>query len=91
MMSRETNPIERTVTKSALTKRRKYYRNAKRWIKAQLNRDGHFHCAIPNCPGDDLELHHKLPLALGGTNDIDNLMVLCHDHHVEIHNNRWDE
>jgi len=32
------------------------------------------------------EVHHKVPLAQGGTNDFDNLMSLCHACHNAIHN-----
>ncbi|RQG90946.1 HNH endonuclease [Natrarchaeobius chitinivorans] len=33
-----------------------------------------------------LEAHHIVPLAKGGTNDIENLRTLCYDCHTAIHN-----
>lgn len=33
-----------------------------------------------------LEIHHKIELSLGGTNDYDNLIVLCKRCHDEWHN-----
>lgn len=32
-----------------------------------------------------LDLHHKTPLSLGGTNDPENLTLLCKDCHAEAH------
>ena len=37
--------------------------------------------------GGGIEAHHKIALADGGTNDTDNLVLLCHScHHSEWHN-----
>ena len=37
------------------------------------------------------EVHHRKPLSLGGTNDIDNLIYVCFDCHKEAHKeNRSD-
>lgn len=32
-----------------------------------------------------LEVHHKLPIAEGGTDDLDNLVTLCRDCHIALH------
>lgn len=32
-----------------------------------------------------LDAHHKIPLGWGGTNDDDNLVLLCEDCHKKIH------
>ncbi|MCB0407860.1 MAG: HNH endonuclease, partial [Bdellovibrionales bacterium] len=32
-----------------------------------------------------LEVHHKKPVALGGANQPENLMLLCHEHHKTVH------
>lgn len=32
-----------------------------------------------------LEVHHLMPRSLGGTNDLENLVTLCPNHHTEIH------
>jgi 5-methylcytosine-specific restriction endonuclease McrA len=51
-------------------------------------------CEIPNCEsspirlssGDNyIEVHHIIPLALGGDDTIENVACLCPNHHREIH------
>jgi 5-methylcytosine-specific restriction endonuclease McrA len=51
-------------------------------------------CEIPNCEsspiklssGDNyIEVHHIIPLALGGDDAIENVACLCPNHHREIH------
>lgn len=43
------------------------------------------------CGGtDDIELHHIIPLAAGGTNDYYNLIYLCHNCHMKLHHNIYD-
>lgn len=40
-----------------------------------------------NCGStENIEIHHIIPLAFGGTNKIDNLIPLCCDCHVAMHN-----
>lgn len=34
---------------------------------------------------DDLETHHVLPIIKGGTNDFNNLLVVCQEHHMQLH------
>ena len=36
------------------------------------------------------EVHHKLPLAEGGTHDVENLVALCKSCHARIHAQRGD-
>ena len=44
------------------------------------------------CGGtDDIELHHIIPLAAGGTNDYYNLVYLCHNCHMKLHHNIYDQ
>lgn len=38
----------------------------------------------------DIELHHIIPLAAGGTNDYYNLVYLCHDCHMKLHRSIYD-
>jgi hypothetical protein len=46
-----------------------------------LRRDG-YRCVIPGCTGrKHLETSHNRPRSLGGTNDPENLSVICHAHH----------
>ena len=43
-------------------------------------------CAI--CGNNDevvIELHHIIPLAIGGKNDINNFVCLCANHHKKVH------
>ena len=37
------------------------------------------------------EVHHKKPLSLGGTNDIDNLIYICFDCHNGVHKENRSE
>jgi len=42
-----------------------------------------------NCGSDEcIELHHVVPLKLGGTNNLSNIVVLCHRCHCAAHNGR---
>lgn len=42
-------------------------------------------CGHPGSPDNPLVVHHLVPLALGGSNALDNLMTLCQRHHRELH------
>lgn len=50
-----------------------------------INRDGNacLRCGIE--AGDDLEVHHILPISQGGTNDDENLATLCERCHEAAH------
>ena len=37
------------------------------------------------CGAEDAEYHHIIPLSWGGTNDINNFLPLCHEHHLIVH------
>lgn len=37
---------------------------------------------------DDLEIHHIVPIAVGGSNNLFNLAALCHSCHMAAHNGR---
>lgn len=39
----------------------------------------------------NLELHHIIPLSVGGTNDYFNLVYLCHDCHMKLHHTLYDK
>ena len=42
-----------------------------------------------NCGGtESIELHHIVPLRLGGTNNLSNIVVLCHRCHMAAHHGR---
>lgn len=38
----------------------------------------------------EIELHHIIPLAAGGTNDYFNLISLCHDCHMKLHHSLYN-
>lgn len=43
-------------------------------------------CEIPTCyETENLRVHHIKRFKQGGTNDLNNLMVLCEKHHKQIH------
>src|SRR3954451_11724094 len=46
----------------------------------------HIGCVIPGCttPGALCEIHHVTPWADGGPTDIDNLVVVCPRHHLDV-------
>ena len=82
---------KRTVRKVDLYRRRMYFKTSKRFLAAQMREAGQHGCSVPGCMRTDLEIHHNLPLAMGGTNHVDNLMFFCHDHHVELHSSEDSE
>ncbi|WP_211298936.1 HNH endonuclease [Kineococcus rhizosphaerae] len=55
--------------------RREWERQAKRMSATVFARDGYTCCYCGTCAG--LTVDHKVPLVLGGTNDLDNLQTLC--------------
>ncbi len=59
---------------------------AKKAVRRQrlIQRDGPL-CRFPGCRRDGEEIHHVVPEALGGSNRLDNLVLLCNFHHRAIH------
>jgi hypothetical protein len=60
------------------------------WIRKALHaRDRG--CRWPGCtvPAAWTDAHHLLAWWLGGTTDIDNLLLLCRYHHVKVHEGQW--
>jgi hypothetical protein len=49
------------------------------------------HCAFPGCRVDvsRTHAHHVLPWEVGGTTDIDNMVLLCSRHHHYVHEGGW--
>jgi len=58
-------------------------------FRALLRRhDGH--CAHPGCLNTKrLHAHHVLPWLIGGRTDMDNLILLCEQHHVALHDGAY--
>ena len=47
-------------------------------------------CEIPNCYNtENLVVHHKKRVHKGGTNEENNLLVLCEKHHKMVHSNEF--
>jgi len=44
-------------------------------------------CSI--CQVNTIEVHHIKPVSEGGTNDLENLMVVCPNHHTEYHQGKF--
>jgi len=51
-------------------------------IRAKILKRDNFICQICDCGGKRLNVHHKLPVRLGGTDDESNLITLCVHHHI---------
>lgn len=45
-----------------------------------------YHCEYPFCTRRNIELHHKKKRSQGGKDTEDNLVALCTEHHVQVHN-----
>ena len=41
-------------------------------------------CIVCNT-NDNIEYHHLIPLSMNGTNNLSNIVPMCHEHHNEIH------
>ncbi len=48
---------------------------------------GHLSCEICGWNDSTRDIHHILPVSQGGKNTLDNVIVLCPNHHRMIHNN----
>ena len=49
-------------------------------------------CVVAGChrPPSQSQAHHVIHWAVGGTSDLDNLVLLCHAHHHDLHDRqRW--
>lgn len=46
-------------------------------------------CSI--CQANTIDVHHIVQVANGGTNDLDNLMVVCPNHHREYHQGKFSK
>ena len=73
--------------KQIVKRRRNYFGTIRQQLRHTFWVRGELHCAVCGTE-DDLELHHIIPLSMGGLSGIDNLMPLCHGHHVEIHSRK---
>lgn len=71
--------------KSKAQKRRNLFFQKK--LKGLINRPKV--CATCGCK-DDIEIHHIIPIATGGTDDYFNLISLCHSCHMKLHHSIYD-
>ena len=70
--------------KQTIARRRNYFGSIRQQLRHTFFVRGELRCAVCGVQ-DDLELHHIIPIKMGGLSDIDNLMPPCHAHHVQIH------
>lgn len=71
--------------------RRRGIANHKTRIYVQLvHRDGEF-CRIPDCENVDLEIDHIIPISEGGTNELENLQLLCKHHNCRKGTKSWGD
>ena len=61
--------------------------------KALQNMLGYLPCEIPGCGWKEAtrDLHHLIPVGKGGKNTLDNVIVLCPNHHRMFHHNLISE
>ena len=52
-------------------------------LRRKLKEEYGTKCRI--CGAEGAEYHHIIPLSWGGTNDINNFLALCHEHHMMMH------
>jgi hypothetical protein len=54
-----------------------------RHIKTSLKKKANYRCEIPGCDSDHkLEIDHIIPISKNGTNEMENLRVVCRNHNV---------
>ena len=79
-------PLERSPLRRRSRKMDRYARDLEKATPALFERANH-QCELAHlgdCYGW-LHRHHRLMRSQGGTNDLDNLMLLCDDHHRRVH------
>jgi hypothetical protein len=55
-------------------------------LREQVFARDHGRCRVPGCRASrNLDVHHIIPLAAGGPNELWNLLVLCSGHHAAHH------
>lgn len=55
-------------------------------IKREINQNVCHRCGST----EKIEIHHMIPVSMGGTNDKGNLIILCHECHKEFTKYLWD-
>lgn len=61
---------------------------SERYNKMQERVDSGFRCVVPSCEhSKSLHVHHIVPKAQGGSNEPDNLALVCDECHERIHKN----
>ena len=63
---------------------------SKRTVTKILKRSGHG-CEICGWNDETCDIHHITPVSKGGTNEHDNLIIVCPNCHRKCHNNRFSE
>lgn len=85
-------PFKFQKNKKTMTEDREYKKLRDEWASGGLVRsmaERTLGRVCYNCGSDEcIELHHVVPLKLGGTNNLSNIVVLCHRCHCAAHNGR---
>lgn len=78
---------------SSICKQRNYRKNSKSVlsIKSFYNILGFLPCELCGWTESVRDIHHIIPVSKGGKNEINNLIVVCPNHHRMIHNNLVSE
>ena len=63
---------------------RRIKRSCKQWIRERVIKERGHACEWCGYPGY-IELHHILEVTNGGSDDNDNLLLLCEKHHAKAH------
>lgn len=67
-------------------KNKRYLYSSSEWIKLRKDMITESGCVIcGNTKHEDLHIHHKIKYRLGGSNERDNLIVLCKNCHAQLH------
>lgn len=55
-------------------------------VREQVFARDHGRCTVPGCrSARNLDIHHLVPQARGGTHEMENLTLLCSGHHAALH------
>ncbi len=84
--------VPRTIPKNTLRRRRQYFSGVRSQLRERkVNLLGSRACEVCAEHSEDMVLHHILPLAMGGPNTLENLMLMCPACHKELHRRMAEE
>ena len=81
----------KVIPRNILTKRRRYFKSIKQEIQRKFKHRDEWKCHIEGCNcKNSLDIHHIIPLSQNGSNEMENLIPLCKEHHKGVHRDDWD-